>query len=113
MRISKVKTTDFRNARAASAPPGAGRGFPLERDCQPRPGAVACPPATVHRKMLDGVSDGMIEGIIRDAERRNLRDQRDHETRWWSERSSEARAIRRERKAAGTWTIQKISPARG
>jgi len=104
-----VRNTDFR-------PPSAGAPSPLERDCQPRPRAAACPPLSEHEKMLDGVSDGMIAGIIADAEKRNLRDQRDHELRWWSQRSSAARAIRRERKAAGTWTLppkRKFSAARG
>lgn len=64
---------------------------------------------SVHEVMLDGCSDGMIEGVIRDAEKRNLSNLRDHETRWWAERSRHARAIRRERQAAGTWTIAKPS----
>lgn len=109
MKFSKVRITDHRASRA-SGPPGAGTHSPLERDYQPRPGAVACPPrppATVHDKMLDGMSDTAIAGIIADSEKHNLRDQRNHETRWWSQRSSAARAIRRERQAAGTWTIAK------
>jgi hypothetical protein len=59
--------------------------------------------------MLAGVSDQVIAGIIAAAEKRNLRDQQDHEVRWWSGRSKEARRIRRERRAAGTWTIAKPS----
>ena len=115
MRFSKVKVTDFRNASPASAPPGAGRGFPLERDCQPRPGAVACPArpaqpvkrtrAEEHAVMVFDLSDRAIAGIIASAEGMNLRNQKDHEVRWWSERSSAARAIRRLRQADGTWTI--------
>lgn len=93
IRFPKVRTTDFRPTGAAAKPP-VGREF------KPQPRAAACP----HRPNLDGLSDRAILGIISDAEKRNLRDQRDHETRWLSQRSSVARAIRRERKAAGTWT---------
>jgi hypothetical protein len=114
MRISKVRRTDFRTARPASDPPGAGVASPLERDCQPRPRAVACPSfsgkrtaAENHALWLFDLSDRAIAGIIADAERRNLRDQRDHETRWMSERSSAARAVRRLRQAAGEWTLPK------
>lgn len=111
-RKPKVVTTDFRPRGGAAAPPGAEGGSPLERECTPRPGAVACPAVSgkrtkteEHAVMVFDLSDGAIAGIIGDAERRNLRDQRDHETRWMSERSSAARAVRRMRQAAGTWTI--------
>jgi hypothetical protein len=107
MRISKVRRTDYR-------PPFAGGTSPLERDCQPRPRAVACPAfsgkrtaAENHALWLFDLSDTAIAGIIADAERRNLRDQRDHETRWMSERSSAARAVRRMRQASGEWTLPK------
>jgi hypothetical protein len=50
--------------------------------------------------MLDGLSDTAIAGIIMASERQgNLRDYSDHEKRWWAQRSSVAREIRRERKA--------------
>ena len=104
-RVPKVRVTDYR-------PPGAGRGFSLERDCQPRPGAVACQAAPAkrtkavgHALMVFDLSDEAIAGIIADAEKRNLRDRKDHEVRFWSERSSAARAIRRMRKDAGLWTL--------
>jgi hypothetical protein len=49
--------------------------------------------------MLEGLSDEAIAGIIAASERQgSLRDYRDHEKRWWAERSSVARAIRRERR---------------
>lgn len=95
MRRPKSITTDFRS-------PGAGGTSPVGRDYNPQPRAVACP----QRKMLDGLSDGAIDGIIQAAERQgNLRDYRDHEKRWWAQRSSVAREIRRERRAAGSWSL--------
>ena len=84
--------TDYR-------PPSAGATPPLERSA--RPGAAA----SSHEVMLAGVSDQVIAGIIADAEKKNLRNYVDHETRWWAERSAAARAIRRERKASGVWTL--------
>ena len=107
LRKPKVVTKDFR-------PPGAGRGFPLVRELSAQPGAAACRKATPHDVMLAGVSDLLLAGVIADAEKRNLRDYGDHETRWWAERSSAARALRRERKAAGTWSLEvprKTKPA--
>jgi hypothetical protein len=101
MRRPKSVTTNYR-------PPIAGKNPSLERNA--RPGAGACPAArhmTLHEVMLDGVSDVMLDGIIRDAETKNLLNLRDHETRWWAERSKVARALRRERKGSGVWTIVK------
>ena len=85
MRISKARVTDFRNtARPASDPPGVGRGFPLERDGLPRPGAVACQARTgkrtkveEHALWLFDLSDAAILGIFKSSERRNLSDQQD------------------------------------
>ena len=96
MKRPKFITTDFRPRAATAATSGAPTA---------RPGAAACK----HALMLEGVSDVVIAGVIEDAEKRNLRDYSDHETRWWAARSSAARLIRRQRKAAGTWTLIRTS----
>lgn len=65
-----------------------------------------------HEAVVRGYSDELVQGIIDDLGKRNLRDLRDHATRWQAERSSAARAERRRRKAAGTWNPEKAMERR-
>lgn len=51
-----------------------------------------------HQAIVASYSDELIEAVIADISRYNLRDLRDHETRWKAERLSAARAERRRRK---------------
>lgn len=51
-----------------------------------------------HQAIVKTYSDDLIEDLIADLSRFNLRDLRDHETRWKAERLSAARAERRRRK---------------
>ena len=53
-----------------------------------------------HEAVVLGYSDTLLAGVIEDLGRRNLRDQRDHATRWAAERCSAARWERRRRKEA-------------
>ncbi len=55
-----------------------------------------------HQAIVRTYSDDLIEDIIADLGRFNLRDLRDHETRWKAERLSAARAERRRRKNSTT-----------
>jgi len=64
-----------------------------------------------HEAVVAEYSDELLVAVIADCGRRNLRDQRNHETRWLSERMSAARFERRKRQAAGTWTLE--LPKRG
>jgi len=100
MKLAKVRRTNFRPPALAPIPA-------LERTA--RPVAVASP-GNPHHVMLEGLSDCTILGIITDAEKRNLRNQADHETRWWAERSSAAREIRRVRKSSGQWNLNPMKP---
>jgi hypothetical protein len=65
-----------------------------------------------HELAARSYSDGLIDAIIDDLGNRNLRDQRDHETRWLAQRSSALRAERRRRKslAHGTTTLVHADP---
>lgn len=60
-----------------------------------------------HEAIVAAYPDALIEAVIADLGRRNLRDQRDHEVRWAAERCSAARHERAARKARGTWTLCK------
>jgi hypothetical protein len=55
-----------------------------------------------HQAIVRAYPDDLIEDIIADLGRYNLRDLRDHETRWKAERLSAARAERRRRKNSTT-----------
>ena len=55
-----------------------------------------------HQAIVKTYSDQLIEDIIADLGRFNLRDLRDHETRWKAERLSACRAERRRRKQSPT-----------
>ena len=85
-RRPKVVTTDFR-------PPGAKRGFPLERETT-RPGAAASPDrfdlyagreakdAAEHDKAIEGLGVETLLAIAKDLGARHAHDRRDHEHRW-------------------------------
>lgn len=54
-----------------------------------------------HAATVATYSDALLDALLADCGRRNLRDYRDHETRWLAARSSAARAERKRRKTAG------------
>ena len=102
MRISKVKTTDFRKA----PPPGAGASSPLEREYQPRPRAVASPDVwsrmndaiqrekAEHDKNIAGMSIACHVAAFNDLRRRGASDRKDPVTRWeMSRKAAHLRAI--------------------
>lgn len=60
-----------------------------------------------HEAIVASYSDAMLESVIEDLGKRNLRDQKDHEVRWAAARLSACRHERARRKQAGTWTIDK------
>ena len=51
-----------------------------------------------HAAIVRTYSPGLLDAVIDDLSRRNLRDYSNHATRWTAERLSEARAERRRRK---------------
>lgn len=64
-------------------------------------GIATPPPARgSHEAIVRTYSDDLLEDIITDLGRRNLRDFRDHATRWMGERLKAARAERRTRLTA-------------
>jgi hypothetical protein len=87
--------------------PGATAATAVSAGAPGASAATAAPAASSHEGIAATYSDTVLEGIIADASRRNLRDYSDHETRWWAARSSACRAERRARKAAGTWSLGK------
>lgn len=90
--VSRV--TDYR-------PTGAG-SFPTTGAPPARPGAAACPDQGTHEAVVVTYSDALLEAVIQDLGRRNLRDQSDHEIRWSAQRLSAARAERRRRRGLPT-----------
>lgn len=62
-----------------------------------RMGLIEPPPGS-HDAIVRTFPDWLLEAVIGDLGRRNLRDYRNHETRWLGERASAARAERRRRK---------------
>lgn len=58
-----------------------------------------------HEAQVAGYPDALLVAVIEDLGKRNLRDMRDHETRWCAERSKAARAERRSRKGKGVWKL--------
>lgn len=56
-----------------------------------------------HTVTAKSYPDTLLEAVIRDLEKRNLRNLRDHATRWMAERSKALRAERRDRKTANRW----------
>lgn len=54
---------------------------------------------STHDRAIASYTDDMLDAVIADLGRQNLRDYGNHETRWLAERSSACRALRRERKA--------------
>lgn len=59
-------------------------------DAKPKPGS--------HEAIVRTYSDALLEAVIEGHKHRNLRDYRDHETRWLGDRIKAARAERRRRK---------------
>jgi hypothetical protein len=53
---------------------------------------------TAHDRAVSTYPDWLLDAVIDDLGRQNLRDYGNHETRWKAERSSAARAERRRRK---------------
>lgn len=62
-----------------------------------RAGLVPAEPGS-HEAIVRGYPDWMLSAVIADLGKRNLRDQRDHATRWAAERCSAARWERKRRK---------------
>lgn len=60
---------------------------------------ATAPRPNEHARAVRGYTDDMLDAVIADLSRRNLRDYGNHETRWLAERSSACRAERRARKA--------------
>lgn len=60
------------------------------------------PPPGSHEAIVRRYSDRLLEAVIADLGSRNLRNLRDHETRFLAERCKAARAERRRRKATHT-----------
>ena len=65
--------------------------------------------AQSHYVTVAAYPDHLLEALIADIGTRNLRNLRDHETRFLADRSKAARAERRERQAAGKWTLSPTS----
>lgn len=61
------------------------------------------PQPGTHAGIVAAYNDTLLERLIADLGKRNLRNQQDHETRFLAERSSAARHERRTRKANGTY----------
>jgi hypothetical protein len=84
MKISKVKTTDYRGPGGSSP---VGRKYPQPRAaaCQPAWDAYAdrqAKDAAEHDKAVDGLSEETLSAMAKDLGARNAHDRRDHEQRW-------------------------------
>lgn len=65
------------------------------------------PPPGSDEAVVRRYPDALVQAVIDDLGGRNLRDLRDHETRWLADRCKAARGERRRRKAAGKWNPER------